>query len=138
MRLMGSATLTTAALWLALVGVGSAQGDLAKALVGRWEGDVQLPGVADSGRTLMIQSVATQDGHWTGVGRFGITGKGLAAVTLEIDPSGPNVRFTVPGSGTTVDLTLTKDAKWLTGVSRFRSGSVVADPNRPIRLEKKE
>jgi hypothetical protein len=59
-------------------------------------------------------------------------------VTLEIDPSGPAVRFTIAGSGTAVDLTLTKDGKWLTGTSRFRAGSVTGDPNRAIRLEKKE
>jgi hypothetical protein len=137
-RLVGSATFAAAALWLALVGVGGAQGDLTKALVGKWEGDVQLSGAAETGRTLVIQSVTRQDGNWAGVGRFGITGKGLGAVTLEIDPSGPTVRFTIAGSGTAVDLTLTKDGKWLSGTSRFRAGSLVGDPNRAIRLEKKE
>jgi hypothetical protein len=54
-------------------GVAAAQVDLAKVLVGRWEGEQE--GITnradDPKRTLVIESVNQVDGKWVANGRFG-------------------------------------------------------------------
>jgi hypothetical protein len=50
-----------------------AQVDPTKALVGRWEGQIEISG--NNGRTLIINSVkAKGDGEWVARGRYAITG----------------------------------------------------------------
>ncbi len=57
----------------------SAQVDLAKVLVGKWEGQAQL--TRDSpGRTLIISSVRERGGKWVADGTFGDPEKRLHAV----------------------------------------------------------
>jgi hypothetical protein len=97
--------------WL-IVATGSAQSDLAKLLVGKWEGDVQFQGSAGSAqsnpsRTLIIESVDQKDGRWAAKGRYGMTGRGMARADIEVEESGtrPAVRF-VTGAGSTVRLSL--------------------------------
>jgi hypothetical protein len=121
---------------------GWAQVDLAKSLVGKWEGDVQFAGGAGSGvgdpnRTLIIESVAEKDGKWVATGRYGVTGKGLGKVEIEVSDSGgrPFIRF-VTGGSSTVRLTLT-GAKELTGTMTL-SGTSQRGNDRPMKLEKKD
>jgi hypothetical protein len=50
-----------------------AQIDPTKALIGRWEGQIEISG--NNGRTLMINSVkAKGEGEWVARGRYAITG----------------------------------------------------------------
>jgi hypothetical protein len=121
---------------------GSAQLDLAKVLVGKWEGAVQWAagagsGVGDPNRTLIIDSVEQKDGKWVAMGKFGVTGKGLGKVTIEVEDSGsrPSIRF-VTGSNSTVRLALsgTKD---LTGTLTL-PGTSQRGNDRRMNLEKKE
>ena len=119
---------------------GPAQGDLAKALVGKWEGDVQWAGGAGTGdpnRTLIIESVTQKDGKWVATGRYGVTGKGLGKVEIEVDDSGsrPFIRF-VTGGNSTVRLALT-DAKYLIGTLTL-PGTSQRGNDRPMRLERKD
>jgi hypothetical protein len=118
-----------------------AQGDLAKSLVGKWEGELQLAGGAtgDPNRTLIIESVTQKDGTWVAAGRFGITGQGLGKVEIEVtDSSGrPFIRF-VTGASSTVRLSLT-GARELTGATTFSGASNTGRGNdRALRLEKKD
>ncbi len=121
--------------------VTSSEGQLdpAKALVGKWEGEEQLFGRPDISRTLIIESVSQKDGEWAGRGRFGITGKRLAPVTIEVDNSGktPWIRF-VSSSGSTVHLDLF-DEKHLIGKQTLPGHSSSRRGNeRELKLEKKE
>jgi len=79
----------------AILGTSSpwAQVDLAKSLVGKWEGEATWAGsagsvVADANRTLIIDAVTQKDGKWVATGRYGITGKGLGKVDIEVDEGG--------------------------------------------------
>jgi hypothetical protein len=123
---------------------GWAQVDLAKALVGKWEGAIQWAGSAgsqmgDPNRTLIIESVEQKDGKLVAAGRYGITGKGLGKVEIEVDGSGsrPFIRFAIPTS--TVRLTLT-GAKELTGTTSIAglAGGGRGGNERALSLEKKD
>ena len=129
------------------VGMASAwaQVDLAKSLVGKWEGAVEWAGSAgsvmsDPNRTLIIESVTQKDGAWVGAGRYGITGKGLGKVEIEVGDSGgrPFIRF-VTGGTSTVRLALT-GAKELTGTTTIPglTAGTGRGGDRPLRLEKKD
>lgn len=122
---------------------GWAQGDPANALVGKWEGAVEWAsgagsGAGDANRTLIIQSVEQKDGKWVATGRYGITGKGLPKVEIEVGDSGgrPFIRF-VTGGPSTVRLTLT-GAKELTGTTTLVGASSGRGNDRALRLEKKD
>ena len=120
---------------------GWAQGDLPKSLVGKWEGELQLASGAtgDTNRTLIIESVTQKDGNWVGMGRFGITGKGLGKVEIEVGDSAgrPFIRF-VTGAATTIRLALT-GPKELTGTTTFPGASNTGRGNdRALKLEKKD
>jgi hypothetical protein len=119
-----------------------AQSDAAKSLVGKWEGEVTWAASAgaatgDPNRTLIIQSVEQKDGKLVATGRFGITGKGLGKVDIEVDEGGgrPFIGF-VTGGNSTVRLTLT-GAKELTGTLKL-IGTSQRGNERPLRLEKKD
>ena len=118
-----------------------AQGDLAKSLVGKWEGELELAGgvTGNPNRTLIIESVTQKDGNWVGTGRFGITGQGLGKVEIEISESSgrPFIRF-VTGAASTVRLSLT-GPRDLTGATTFSGASNTGRGNdRALRLEKKD
>jgi hypothetical protein len=124
---------------------GWAQVDLAKSLVGKWEGEVTWAASAggatgDPNRTLIIDSVTQKDGNWVASGRWGITGKGLVKVEIEVGDSAgrPFIRF-VTGANSTIRLTLT-EAKDLIGTLNIPSlsGAFGRGNERPLRLEKKE
>jgi hypothetical protein len=121
-----------------------AQDDLAKSLVGKWEGSVEFAGSAgsaamgDPNRTLIIESVTQKDGKPVATGRYGITGKGLGKVEIELGDSAgkPFLRF-VTGGPSTVRLTLT-GPKDLTGTTTFVGTSSGRGGDRVMKLEKKD
>jgi len=139
---MNRSSLTTLA--AAVVGVLLAispvfpQADLAKSLVGKWEGDIQfIASVGASGdpnRTLIIESADQKEGKWVPRGRYGVTGKGLGKVDIEVDESSErsSIRF-VTGAGSTVRLSLI-GPKDMSGTIRPRGEA----RDRPMRLEKKD
>ena len=137
-----STMLAVAALGIALgVTSGWAQADLAKSLVGKWEGELELASGAtgDPRRTLIIESVTQKDGKWAGTGRFGISGQGLGKVEIEVTESNgrPFIRF-VTGAPSTVRLSLT-GARELIGATTFSGASNTGRGNdRALRLEKKD
>ena len=127
---------------------GSAQEDRAKVLVGKWEGTVEWAGGAGSGglgdpnRTLIIESVTQKDGKWVGTGKYGITGKGLGKVDIEIEDSGNRTAITFATSPTTaVRLSLT-GPKELTGTTTLPATigrtTQARGNDRPLKLEKKD
>lgn len=130
--------------WFAMVvvllwatGVG-AQADLGKALVGKWEGDLQFRSSrAETGRTLVIKSVTERDGKWVGEGLYGVTGKGLDKVVIDVDASGkrPSIQFTTDANSV-VRLELL-DAKSLVG-TLVLAGSRKGGADRGLKLEKVE
>lgn len=108
--------LSTLLLGLLIGTVSEAQTDPGKSLIGKWEGEVQLAGAGgDRNRTLIIQSVGEKDGKLVAEGRYGVTGKGLGKVQIEVSTSGkwPSIRF-VTGANSTVRLDLI-DEKSMTG-----------------------
>ena len=142
MRITGRAGLWAALLLALLVGApAEADLDLAKALVGRWEGEVQVLGVGtreNPQRTLIIGAVTQQDGKWSATGRWGITGKGLARVLIEVDASGarPRLRF-VTDVNATVRVELLDDRHLVGTFTRREVGGTLGS-DRALTLEKKE
>ena len=123
-----------------LVGTASeAQTDAAKALVGKWEGELQQRGVGggDPNRTLIIQSVGEKDGKWVAAGRYGVTGKGLGSVQIDVDTSSkwPSIRF-VTGANSTVRLNLL-DEKSMAGTITL-TGTSQAGNDRSMKMGKVE
>lgn len=109
------------------------QSDLSKVLIGKWEGDVQLPGRGDPKRTLVIDSVDASGK--SAQGRWGIAGKGLGRVSIAIEDDAGKVwlKFTT-GTNISIRLQLVGD-KNLVGTNRFAgTGEGVRD--LPVRLEK--
>ena len=140
-------TLAVVAVFGTLLGMSSgwAQVDLAKSLVGKWEGEVTWAGSAgasmsDPNRTLIIRSVEQKDGKWVAAGTYGVTGKGLGKVDIEVDESGsrPTIRF-VTGGPSTVRLALS-GPKELTGTTTIPglTAGTGRGGDRPLRLEKKD
>lgn len=128
-----------------LLGVGAAVGqvDLAKALVGKWEGEQEMmvDRSVNPARTLVITSVKQVDGKWIADGRFGIPPGATGPVKIEIDNSGkiPSLRWT-GATGTAYDLSLMNE-KNLVGkatltAQQHRSASGSRD--RTLKLEKKD
>jgi hypothetical protein len=113
--------------------VAAAQVDLAKVLVGTWQGELRdRKGNIDL--TLRITSVKQQDGKWIADGRFGPT-----PVKIDIDTSGskPSLRWT-GAAGNVYDLSLLDD-KNLAGtatVTTSQAGQYERD--RSVKLEKKQ
>ena len=118
-----------------VAGVAVAQTDLEKALIGKWEGDVQV--AREQGRTLIIRSVSQQDGKWIAEGRYGITGKGMGPVKIDVDTSGgrPSLRFTT-GANSTVRLNLIGERS-LVGTMTL-TGAQQQSPDRNLKLDKVE
>ena len=85
-----------------------AQPDAAKALIGKWEGEVQWHGMAgEAGRTLVIETLEEKDGKWVANGRYGVTGKGLGKVQIDVNDvsTRPWIQF-VTGANSRVRLDL--------------------------------
>ena len=115
------------------VGVAAAQVDLAKVLVGTWQGELRNR-KGNTDLTLRITSVKQQDGKWIADGRFGPT-----PVKIDIDTSGskPSLRWT-GAAGNVYDLSLLDD-KNLAGtatVTTSQAGQYERD--RSVKLEKKQ
>jgi hypothetical protein len=94
----------------------------------------------DPNRTLIIQSVEQKDGKWLATGRFGITGKGLGKVEIEVDDSGSRPFILIASATSTVRLSLV-GAKELTGTTTIHSlGSAATGRGneRALSLQKKD
>ena len=121
-------------------GIVAAEDDLAKALVGTWQGELQLrlKKGADPEVTLKIASVKQEDGKWVAEGRFGLDGK-TRPVKIDVDTGGakPSLRWT-GATGFEYNLSLLDD-KHLGGTATLttKEGGR-GDRDRSMRLEKKE
>jgi len=84
-----------------------------------------------------MDSVEQKDGKWVAMGKYGVTGKGLGKVVIEVDDSGspPLIRFAT-GGNSTVRLALS-GTKELTGTMTL-TGTSQRGNDRPMSLEKKE
>jgi hypothetical protein len=120
-------------------GLAPAQVDLAKALVGRWEGEIALrfQKTANPGLVLVITSVKEEGGRWTADARSGTKTSGLGPAKVEIDNSGkrPSLRWT-GGTGVVYDVNLF-DEKTLVGTATL-TRDMSTERERPVKLEKKE
>lgn len=123
-------------------GVAAAQVDLAKALVGTWQGEIQrrTSKEADPGVTLIINSVKQEDGKWVADARLGgAEGGKTVKVNIDIDTSGskPSLRFK-GAKGAEYDLSLFND-KELVGTAVLTTSSTggARDRSRSVKLEKK-
>jgi hypothetical protein len=83
--------------------------DLSQVLVGRWEGEVNIPrDITPSGRVLEVKSALHREGAWTVEALYGVLGRGgLSPVSATIDLSGGEtiLSFTT-GANSAVRLTL--------------------------------
>lgn len=126
---------------LVLGSLSCAQGDLARSLVGTWEGELQTLGKGTRGdphRTLIIRSVSQKEGKWIGEGRFGVTGKSLGPVQMEVDTNGmrPSIRFAT-GANATVRLELLEEGHLIGTLTRREMGGTLGN-DRAIKLEKRK
>ena len=89
----------------------------------------------DPNRTLIIRSVTERNGKWFAEGLYGITGKGLGKVTIDVDTSGrrPAVQFTT-GANSIVRMELI-DGTSLVGTLTL-SGSREGGSDRGIKLDR--
>jgi len=136
MRAARAAVLAVTGLML-WSGAAVAQADLAKTLVGTWEGELQLRTKkgADPTLKLRITSLKQEDGKWVADGRAGST-----PVKIDVDTTGakPSLRWTA-ASGTAYNLTLVDD-KNLVGTATLTTGAAGSrgERDRSVKLEKKE
>jgi hypothetical protein len=101
------------AIGLLLPWLAAAQVDVAKALVGKWEGrvgrEIQGPELPPE-RILVISAVREQDGKWVAEARYGIPGRNLGKVEPTVQVTGNDilVEFVSPGirGGSQVQLRL--------------------------------
>ena len=136
-----------AVLWLAVLmvlsllgGVSHSQVDLAKALVGRWEGEQEylLISAENPKRILVIESVYQVDGKWVANGRYG-TPAGLVRVKIAVETGGKGVDLSWTGPiGNQFQLNLLRD-KHLVGkitLTTEQSKSGTGSRDRTLKLEK--
>jgi hypothetical protein len=135
-----------AARWLAVlivlswVGVSHAQVDLAKVLVGRWEGEQEYLLVTSDNpkRILVIESVNQVDGKWIANGRYGTpAGLGRARIAIETGDKNVGLSWTGP-NGNQFQLSLLQD-KHLVGkvtLTTEQSRSGTGSRDRTLKLEK--
>ena len=125
---------------LSLAGVTFSQVELAKVLVGRWEGEQEYLQVhSDSAkRILVIESVSQVDGKWAADGRYG-TPAGLVRVKIAIETGGKNVGLSWTGpTGNQFRLNLLQD-KHLVGkvsLTMEQSKGSTGSRDRTLKLEK--
>jgi len=83
------------------------ESELARRLVGRWEGDVDM---TITERTLLIPSVRRQGGRWLVEAQYGVTNVNLTPVVVALDTTGGRVQLRfVSHVGSPVTLTLQQD-----------------------------
>jgi len=89
-------------------------------------------------RTLVISAVTQQDGKWSATGRWGITGKGLGRILIEVDATGahPWLRF-VTDVNATVRVELIDDRHLVGTFTRHEVGGTLGS-DRALKLEKKD
>jgi hypothetical protein len=129
-----------------------AQLDVAKALVGKWDGDVQMAS-GTYPRALVIKSVESDGGGLLAVAEYGGTGSGYAGaaggytapdvrvlpVAINVQSFGNDVLLRFPTiEGWTVELSLYKDQRHLFGNVRIPISRGGAWPINPMRLTKVE
>jgi hypothetical protein len=106
--------------------VQGADDDLAKKLVGRWEGGAATRKGGDE--FLVIEIVKPEGDQWTGAGRFGNAENKGRPVTIKITTSGSDVtlEFTTPaGVPTTLKLTGDRDMEGTMRARGRQPGSMV-------------
>ncbi|HET8575844.1 MAG TPA: hypothetical protein VFO18_02000 [Methylomirabilota bacterium] len=120
-----------------------AQEDLAQALVGRWDGQVEFP-TGVFGRILIIRSLEQKDGKWVLTAAYGPKGRGLSPVRdASIETTGREVllKLKVPDGADRrmfpMELTLLKDGKHLVGTIYLAAGAR-GGSTRPAKFEKAE
>jgi hypothetical protein len=123
-------------------GVVPAQVDLAKALVGTWQGELQqrMKKGADPVLTLIIASVKQEDGKWVADARLGgAEGGKTAKVHIDIDTSGskPSLRFKGV-SGTEYDVSLFNDKELVGTAVLTTSQAGKGARDRSVKFEKKQ
>lgn len=118
---------------LLALGIGHAQDEPLRALVGTWQGQVDVR--MDPERTLVIKSVTRRDGQWVADIHYGTTGKGLSHLQGQIEMSGgaPTLTFTTSADNK-AELKLVSERE-LWGFLKIRAdaGSWVG---RKMRLQK--
>jgi hypothetical protein len=141
-RAAGAALFVMAGLVLG-TGVAAAQGDLAKVLVGTWQGELQqrTQKGADPGLTLIITSVKQEGGKWVADARLGgAEGGKTAKMNIDIDTSGSKPALRFKGTkGTEYDVSLFNE-KELVGTAGLITGvgGNSRDRSRSVKFEKKE
>jgi hypothetical protein len=111
-----------------------AQVDPSKALVGTWQGSVDVR--RDRDRTLIIKSVKpTKNGDWVADGHYGTTGKGLARAKIGVSLEGEQLVLDfITSADDPAKLKLSGD--WvLDGTLTVREGTG-SRSDRKLRLEK--
>jgi len=130
---MSARTLLVAIVLALALGIAHAQDDPLRALVGTWQGQVDVR--RDPERTLVIKSVSRRDGQWVADIHYGTTGKGLSHLQAQIEMSGgaPTLFFTT-SADIKAELKLFSERE-LRGFLKIRAeaGSWVG---RKMRLEK--
>src|SRR5262245_44413631 len=137
-RMTGTAAslLALSVLILSATSFAYSQGELTKALIGKWEGEIAPPRIGraqgESGRTLIVTDVREKDGAGSADGRFGITGQTLGAAPISIANAGGKTQLTFTSAGgAAVTLTL-EDERTLSGSIKLPRAS----EERGIRLRK--
>jgi hypothetical protein len=135
---MRAVRMAVLAVVVSMLGAGTAiaQADLAKVLVGTWEGELQqrMKKGADPHLKLAITSVKQEDGKWIADGRFG-----GSPVKIDLDTSGskPSLRLT-GATGATYNVSLLADKNMAGTVTLTTSAGGRGDRDRSVKLEKKE
>jgi hypothetical protein len=112
----------------------SAQVDPSKALVGTWQGSVDVR--RDRDRTLIIKSVKpTKNSGWVADGHYGTTGKGLARAKIGVLLEGEQLVLDfITSADNPAKLKLSGD-RVLDGTLSVREGTGIRS-DRKLRLEK--
>jgi hypothetical protein len=112
----------------------SAQVDPSTALVGTWQGSVEVR--RDRDRTLIIKSVKpAKNGGWVADGHYGTTGKGLAPAQIGVSLEGEQLVLDfIASADKPAKLKLSGD-RVLEGALSVREGTGTRS-DRKLRLEK--
>lgn len=123
-------------------GVAAAQADLAKALVGTWQGELQMRTKkgADPSLTLIIASVKQEGGKWVADARLGgADAAKTAKVSIDIDTSGSKPALRFKGvSGTEYNVSLFDDKNLVGSATLTTSQAGRGERDRSVKFEKKE
>lgn len=87
-----SRTLLAGSLLLVLTGAVLAQDEPVRALIGTWQGQMDLR--LEPERTLVIKSVARRGDRWVADIDYGTTGKALARLQAQVEMSGTTPALT--------------------------------------------